>query len=227
MTETKRPPDQFAADVASTTLAHLARIDFELRAVEDRFAFLGRYLLSQAKIEVDASYDYPEKAHELLGIASVVQQIRSEGVKNLVRDLASRLPIRGVDFATGEDMLTFEQAQSKLDAMVEQAQREYGRKSKEADSAERVACGTLQIMAQFGTGELDGVTKELLEQADELREEAAFRFTAWLVDFWNRHNERPPLRLIQDQINKRKRPRPKITGKYSGFDPDDFPNIDA
>jgi hypothetical protein len=91
MTDT-RSPDQHMSDIAAATLDRLARLDDELDSLKSQFAMLGRFTY-----DADSDSD-KDKGLQLLGVASTLELLRSEGVKNLVRDVAEKLPVRGIDY---------------------------------------------------------------------------------------------------------------------------------
>jgi hypothetical protein len=76
------------ADIAAATLDRLAKLNDEFDYLKFQFAALGRFMY-----DIDS-----DKGLELLGVASIIDLIRSEGVKNLVRDVAEKLPVRGIDY---------------------------------------------------------------------------------------------------------------------------------
>jgi hypothetical protein len=88
MSDNRTPEEQHIADRAAAALNLLNKIDDVLGGIERHFAALGRFM-----------YDIDEdQGLELLGVASTIQLLRSEGMKNLVRDVASKLPVRGLDY---------------------------------------------------------------------------------------------------------------------------------
>jgi len=88
MTDTRTPDEHLFADIAADTLSRLNKLDDELDYLKGRFEMLG-YFTHQ--IDEDQGL-------QLLGAASTIQLLRSEGIKNLVRDVASKLPVRGLDY---------------------------------------------------------------------------------------------------------------------------------
>jgi hypothetical protein len=91
MTDHTRTPEQWMADVAATTLGRLGRMYDDLQALSGQLNRLAEY----------AAEHHPDLQHEFLAESAVAARRMTCCVPEFVRDIASRLPIRGLDFDEG------------------------------------------------------------------------------------------------------------------------------
>ena len=83
-----RTPDQHMSDVASSALRQLARWSDELNGLRRQFCLLSEHFGDRDD----------DQAHRLTTVAHAAAALSSEDTKELLRDVASTLPVRGIDF---------------------------------------------------------------------------------------------------------------------------------
>ncbi|WP_405159536.1 hypothetical protein OG203_23995 [Nocardia sp. NBC_01499] len=85
-----RTPAEHMADVASSTLDRLDRICLELEVLSSQLGMLGGFALEYPDLGVDGNY--------LLAASDGAVRMLLRDTPEEIRTLASRLPIRGLEF---------------------------------------------------------------------------------------------------------------------------------
>jgi ElaB/YqjD/DUF883 family membrane-anchored ribosome-binding protein len=102
----------------------------------------------------------------------------------------------------GERFLAWNASASKLwhaeikartDAIIERAQKRYGKTRKEAASAKRIANDTFRVITTPPSAPMPTHIEDALEKNEETQK----GIMAWVADFYNRKGKPPPFRLIK------------------------------
>ena len=76
------------ADVASSALRQLGRLRGELDGLHRQFSLLSKHVGDRND----------DQAHRLRAVALAAALLASQDTRELLRDVASKLPIRGIDY---------------------------------------------------------------------------------------------------------------------------------
>ena len=85
------------SDIASATLGRLNRLDNELHYLRLQFQLLAGYT-SGVIPGMSAEHFDQDKAQELMAVALSATLLGSDDTKKILRDIASKLPTRGIDY---------------------------------------------------------------------------------------------------------------------------------
>lgn len=89
-----RSPEEHMSDVASSALRQLGRLSGELDGLQRQFCLLSEHFHDRNE----------DQANSLRAVAHAADLLASEGTRELLRDVAATLPVRGIDYGIPQEI---------------------------------------------------------------------------------------------------------------------------